>query len=187
MLILASASPRRRELLTMLGLDFKVCPAPSEEELDPSLPIETAVAEVAAAKARSVISEYPVLAADTTVCVCGHVLGKPRSREEAAEMLRMLSGKEHEVYTGVALKSGGRMLSACQKTSVFFRELTDAEINAYIKTGEPLDKAGAYGAQGLGALFIEKIDGDFFNVMGLPVCLVGKLLGKIGINVLREN
>ena len=186
-LILASASPRRRELLAMLGLDFEVMPAPSEEEPDLSLPTDEAIAAVAAAKARSVTSPLPVLAADTVVCIDGRILGKPHGEDEAYDMLRALSGRRHEVYTGVAVSFGGRMLRACQKTSVFFRELSDAEIRSYIATGEPMDKAGAYGAQGLGALFIDRIDGDFFNVMGLPVCLTGRLLGEAGINVLRET
>ncbi|MBO6011751.1 MAG: septum formation protein Maf [Oscillospiraceae bacterium] len=184
--VLASASPRRRELLEMLGLDFEVVPAPSEEEPDLSLPVEEAIAAVAAAKARSVPSELPVLAADTVVVIDGRILGKPSDEAEAAAMLRTLSGARHDVYTGVAVCFGGKMLRACQRTAVRFRELTDGEIRAYVSTGEPMDKAGAYGAQGLGALLIDRIDGDFFNVMGLPLCLTGKLLAEAGIEVLRE-
>ena len=184
--ILASASPRRRQLLEMLGLDFVVVPAPSEEEPDLSLPIEDAIAGVAEAKARSVKSELPVLAADTVVSINGRILGKPGDEAGAAAMLRALSGARHDVYTGVAVSFGGRMLRACQRTAVYFRELTDEEIRAYVATGEPMDKAGAYGAQGLGALFIDRIDGDFFNVMGLPLCLTGRLLAEAGIEVLRE-
>ena len=190
-LILASASPRRRELLAMLGLtDFEVIPARGE----PSIPVGAhpadAVARIARYKAETVADQNPgalVLAADTVVALDGRILGKPAGAADAAEMLRALSGREHAVYTGVALLCGARALCRTERTAVHFRPLTDGEIAAYIATGEPLDKAGAYGAQGRGSLFVERIEGDFFNVVGLPLCLLGKLLEEFGFNLMEQG
>lgn len=190
-LILASASPRRRELLEMLGLEFDIHPALSEAEPDPGLPVGQAISRVAAAKAQSVAdelgTELPILAADTIVYAGSRILGKPGDKTEAAEMLRLLSGSRHTVYTGVALLHRGRLDSAFEKTDVYFRPISEDEIAAYVASGEPMDKAGAYGAQGLAALFIERIDGDFFNVIGLPLCLTGRLLSAAGFGILREK
>jgi septum formation protein len=179
-IILASSSPRRRELLEMLGIEgFAVIPADIDEGI-PELPPDEAVIFIALHKARKVAESGfkgdLVIAADTLVYLDGQALGKPETESEAKTMLRRLSGASHEVYTGVAICADGRETAFAERTDVFFRELRDDEIEAYIKTGEPMDKAGAYGAQGKGAVFIRRIEGDFFNVMGLPVCrLVAEL------------
>ncbi|MEL4107027.1 Maf family protein [Oscillospiraceae bacterium WX1] len=186
-LILASASPRRRELLCMLGLkDFKVIPADTQEDTGPLSP-EEAVCQIALAKAEYVAScagsDDIVLAADTLVYLDGVPLGKPRDASEAADMLNRLSGNRHTVYTGVALLQNGRRATFAEKTDVFFRALSSREIASYVATGEPLDKAGAYGAQGRGAVFIERIEGDFFTVMGLPLCRLVTALQAFGIDL----
>ncbi len=183
-LVLASASPRRRDLLQMLGLrDFRVVPADTDETVPP-LPPDESVMTIAAVKARAVAPQCApdelIIAADTLVYQDGRALGKPENEADAARMLRQLSGAEHTVYTGVALIRNGRETAFYEKTRVFFRDMTDAEIYAYIASGEPMDKAGAYGAQGLGAVFIRRIDGDFFNVMGLPLCRLVTALGEFG-------
>lgn len=186
-LVLASSSPRRRELLEMLGLSFEVLPAAGEEAAEGELSPAELVVELALQKAREVAKKRPsslVLGADTIVELEGEIFGKPRDEAHAAQMLRALSGRTHRVYTGVALVSGGHEDAAAELTEVSFRELTEAEIAAYIKTGEPMDKAGAYGAQGLAALFVSGIRGDFFNVMGLPLCLLGTMLDRAGLPVL---
>lgn len=188
MIILASASPRRRQLLTMLGLEFEVRPAQGEEFLPDGISPEEAVMRLSAQKARSVAKECApedvVIGADTIVWQGGRILGKPKDTQDAARMLSALSGNTHTVYTGVTVIKGNAVLSGAEETKVRFRRLSGAEIDAYIKTGEPMDKAGAYGAQGLAALFVEGIEGDFFNVMGLPVCRLGKLLKEVGVTLL---
>ena len=188
-MILASGSPRRRELMEMLGFeDIEIIPAKGEENAGGITEPGRLVEALSAAKAQEVAGKFSgdelVIGADTVVWLDGKVLGKPRSREEAAEMLRALSGREHQVYTGVSLVRQGRLTSEHEVSRVFFRELTEDEIEAYIATGEPMDKAGAYGAQGLGALFVSRIDGDFFNVMGLPVCRLGEMLREQGVRIL---
>lgn len=125
-----------------------------------------------------------IIAADTIVCLDGDILGKPHTAEEAGDMLRRLSGREHEVYTGVTVMKDGGIHCGAERTSVRFRALTPGEIAAYVATGEPMDKAGAYGAQGRGSLFVEGITGDFFNVMGLPLCRLGRMLNEIGVSLL---
>jgi len=125
-----------------------------------------------------------ILAADTLVELDGEVLGKPGTAERAQAMLRALSGREHRVWSGVCIREGEKVLAESECTSVHFRALTDAEIHAYIATGEPLDKAGAYGYQGLASLFVERIEGDFFNVIGLPVCRMGQMLREFDISLL---
>jgi septum formation protein len=181
-IILASSSPRRKELLEMMGIcNFSVQPADVDEAV-PSMKPDEAVIHIACLKARKVadtcLENDLVIAADTLVYLDGEALGKPQTARDAAQMLRRLSGARHSVYTGVAVIKNGREALFAEKTDVFFREISDAEIEAYIKTGEPMDKAGAYGAQGKGAVFIRRIEGDFFNVMGLPVCrLVTTLRG----------
>ena len=187
-IILASGSPRRRELMGLFtGFETVVCPAHGEERQHPELTPEGLVCELSRAKATELAGKYPedtVLGADTVVVCGGEVLGKPKNEADAARMLRLLSGREHEVLTGVTLVSGDTVMSVCETTRVYFRSLTDGEIAAYVATGEPMDKAGAYGIQGLAALFIGRIEGDYYNVMGLPVCRVGEMLKKMGVNLI---
>ena len=188
-IILASASPRRKELLKMLGVeDLRIIPARGEEKADPALPPAELVKTLAAHKAREVAAQCApadvIVAADTIVWADGRVFGKPHSEAEAAQMLRTLSGRLHEVYTGVAVIQSGRELLAAERSAVRFRALSEREIAAYIATGEPMDKAGAYGAQGKAALFVEGIEGDFFNVMGLPLCRLGIMLRELGVELL---
>lgn len=188
-IILASGSPRRKELMEMLGFkDMEIIPAKGEEKVDPSLTPDTLVEALATQKASEVAEKRAkdelVIGADTIVFYNGKVMGKPHSEKEAVDMLTELSGNVHEVYTGVCLIKDGRKTAKHELSRVHFRELTETEISAYVKTGEPMDKAGAYGAQGLGALFVKGIEGDFFNVMGLPVCLLGEMLKEQGVNIL---
>lgn len=189
-IILASKSPRRRELLQMLGIrDFTVVPSNDPEILPDGLTEPETVMELSRRKAIDVAARSEsgtlIIAADTIVSLNGEILGKPQSAGDAAEMLRRLSGKCHTVYTGVTLILGQKVSSSSESTEVFFRDLSNKEISDYITTGEPMDKAGAYGAQGLGALFVERIDGDFFNVMGLPVFRLGLMLKAFGIDILK--
>ena len=171
-IVLASGSPRRRELLSMLGAEFEVIPAKGEEKTEAGLTPAETVVSLAKAKAEEVAffcGDALVIAADTVVSIDGDILGKPASHEEAAEMLRRLSGRTHEVYTGLCIRCGGKTLCGFEETMVRFKALEPSEIESYAKTDEPMDKAGAYGCQGLARKFIEKIDGDYFAVMGLPV------------------
>lgn len=190
-LILASASPRRQELLSRLGLDFTVIPARGEESLTPGLSPQEQVLRLAGQKALEVSVRQDhspgrvILSADTVVVLDGSILGKPRDTDDAARMLSALSGRSHQVLTGVCVLSEAGAQRHCEETQVFFRPLTSSEILAYVETGEPMDKAGAYGIQGYGALFAEKIIGDYFNVMGLPLCAVGQLLRQAGIPILE--
>jgi len=173
-IVLASGSPRRCELLKMIGLEFEVVPAETEREIDANLPIDRAVIDVALGKGREVSekvgSDVLVLSADTVVVCDDEVFGKPKDADDAFEMLRKLSGRTHQVYTGVALLRSGSEDTFCERTDVTFRAMTVSEISDYIATGEPMDKAGAYAVQGIGAVFVERINGDFFNVVGLPLC-----------------
>lgn len=180
-LILASGSPRRKELLQQIGLTFSVHPADVEEVLDPAWSARHAVEQLSAQKAAAVAKSFPqslVLAADTVVSLDETILGKPKTAEDAFTMLRALSGRSHVVYTGFTLRRGETCLTRSEATHVTFRPLSDEEISAYIASGEPMDKAGAYGIQGLGALFVSAIDGDYFNVMGLPLCALAQALGE---------
>ena len=175
--------------MEMLGASgLVVRPAVGEERADPTLPPQQLCTALAEAKAREIAAgaeeDDAVIAADTIVVHDGVVYGKPHSADEAAEMLRALSGSTHEVYTGVCVIRGGRCLCRADRSAVTFRALSEEEIARYIATGEPMDKAGAYGAQGKGALFVERIDGDFFNVMGLPLCLLGEMLREQGVELL---
>ena len=181
-IILASKSPRRRELMTMLGFEFDVIPAVGEENVDENLTPGETVMSLAAGKAREIAAEHPesvVIGSDTLVYLDGKPMGKPANEAEAAMMLRQLSGRVHQVYTGVAVIHGEIEKVDFEKTDVEFRELTDDEISWYIGTGEPMDKAGSYGIQGQGAVFIPGIRGDYFNVMGLPLCKLWKMLTEI--------
>lgn len=181
MLILASASPRRRELLDRMGLAHVVVPADVDETPLPGEAPEELVSRLAEAKATHVLRAHAadrpvVLAADTVVVVDGTVLGKPADAADAAAMLRRLSGRTHEVLTGVAVARGDRVEVVVERTAVTFAELDDAEIAAYVGTGEPLDKAGAYGIQGRGGNFVTRIEGSYDNVVGLPTRTVRDLL-----------
>jgi septum formation protein len=182
-LILASASPRRAELLASAGFDFDISPVVLDENPRADEPPGPHVARLAASKARAVSRQHPgalVLGADTVVVVDGRILGKPAGDRQAAEMLRMLSGRQHEVLTGVALCNGARCLEEVVTTSVRFRALSDAEIEWYIASGEPRDKAGAYAVQGLASRFVDRLEGSYSNVVGLPVATVYGLLVRFG-------
>lgn len=182
-IILASRSPRRRQLLAMLNIPHTVQPA----ELDESrrageTPVDYAC-RLASEKARSVAADFPgqlVLGADTTVVLAVETLGKPRDADEAKRMLARLSDRTHEVVSAIAVVEGTRLEAAVDVTRVTFRQLSEEFVGDYVATGEPLDKAGAYGIQGYGAALIERIEGDFFGVMGLPVRLVLDLLARFG-------
>ncbi|MCX7816910.1 MAG: Maf family protein [Syntrophales bacterium] len=185
-LILASASPRRIELLSLLGLVFDVVPSSIEETYYSHEAPQDYVLRLAEVKARVVASRYPeawVLAADTIVIIDGEVLGKPKKRDEAEAMLRKLSGRTHEVYTGFNLSSvrEGTNVSRYVRSLVTFRNLSDDEIFWYTRTDEPYDKAGAYAVQGKGAFFIKEIQGSYTNVMGLPLCEVVEVMKDKGI------
>lgn len=187
MLILASQSPRRRALLDMLGIPFEVVTAGIDETMDPSLPPEENAARVCRAKARAVGRTHPgrlILAADTIVVVEGRILGKPHSPQEAKAMLQTLSGRRHTVMTGFCLWQDGAADTHVEQTHLRFKPLSDAEIDAYIGTGSPMDKAGAYGIQDQAAVFVEALEGDYYNVMGLPLCALTKCLRRRGIPVL---
>ena len=189
--ILASQSPRRRELLERMGIsDFLIRPAQGEEIFDPSLTPAQLVEALSRQKAEEISAgagpEDIVIAADTVVSVDGRVLGKPRDEAEAAGMLSALSGREHTVYTGVTVRRGCRTITDTVVTHVWFRPLSQQEIAAYVATGEPMDKAGAYGIQGLAGLFVERLDGDYYNVMGLPICRLCAMLRHLGVEILGQ-
>lgn len=190
-IILASGSPRRRELLARMGLrDFRVEPVDFDEGQvtapAPALLVEALSRGKGDAAAARWGAQPLILTADTVVALEDTVLGKPKDAAEAVRMLTALSGREHQVYTGFTLRQGVRQVTGHQMTRVVFRKLTAEEIAAYVATGEPMDKAGAYGIQGFGALLVEEIRGDYFNVMGLPLCRVGQVLKDFGIDCLKE-
>ena len=187
--VLASASPRRKELLEMLGVEnLRILPARGEEVPPEHASGSELVMALALAKAREVAArcgrDDVIIGADTIVWVDDRPFGKPHSEEEAARMLRRLSGDWHRVYTGVAVLRNGREAAVFDQSPVQFRRPEEEVTARDIRSGEPMDKAGAYGAQGLGALFVSRIEGDFFNVMGLPLCALGKLLKQLGVNLL---
>ena len=189
-IILASNSPRRRELLGQMGLkDFQVSAPNVDETVAPGLSPAEMVEELSLRKARAAAKkarpEDLVIAADTVVALDGKVLGKPRDREDAFAMLSALSGREHRVYTGVTVLRGEEAAIGHEETAVAFRALKPGEIRGYIATGEPMDKAGAYGIQGVGALLVEGIRGDYCNVVGLPVFRLGRMLADFGVELLR--
>lgn len=187
--VLASQSPRRQQLLRQMGVEHFTTVSPDADESYPEglTPQET-VCLIARKKADAAAALTDpgalVITADTMVFVGGDRLGKPRDERDALRMLRELSGRRHEVCTGVTLRRGAQSESFAVTTGVTFRALTDGELLAYIATGEPMDKAGAYGIQGRGALLVERIDGDYFNVMGLPVCALAQHLAHFGVRVL---
>ena len=183
-IVLASQSPRRRELLAGLISDFEIITDNSEEVAEPDLLPEEVVKKLAMQKASNVSAKADdnaiIIAADTVVFIDGVILGKPADEDEARAMLRKLSGREHHVCTGIAVidNKTGKSVSDIQRTAVSFKPLSDGEIDRYIATKEPMDKAGAYGIQELGALFVEGIKGDYFNVVGLPVCKLAQILKR---------
>jgi len=181
--ILASASPRRRDLLTMIGIAHEVIPADVDETYGPEEVPRAHAERLAREKASVLAARAPdavIIAADTIVVVDGDVLGKPRDADEAARMLRRLAGRTHTVFTAVAVARGAQMLSGVEEVGVTFRPLDDATITSYVATGEPMDKAGAYGIQGYGAAIVERIDGDYFAVMGLAIGRMLALLRELG-------
>lgn len=202
-IILASASPRRKELLEQIGISFDICPAKGEEIITKKIPHEV-VQELASQKAKEVAGmvkayeasheelmtpqDIMVIGADTIVAYEDQILGKPKEEEDAFRMLSLLSGNTHSVYTGVSivlLGASGKVgeLTFYEKTDVAIRQMDDAEIRRYIATGEPMDKAGAYGIQGKCAIYIDKISGDYNNVVGLPVAALYRELKKLGIDL----
>lgn len=183
--ILASASPRRLALLQQIGIEATVCPADFDEVSGSAVQAEDVVLANAVGKCQAVVKikgdSLPVIAADTVVVAEGVILGKPQDAEDAIAMLKQLSGKTHKVLTGIAVSYAGEMLAEVCETKVVFRDLTDEEIKNYVATGEPLDKAGAYGIQGKGAVLVEKIDGCYNNVVGLPLTRMQLILAKLGV------
>lgn len=181
--ILASASPRRRDLLTMIGITHEVIPADVDETYGAGEVPRAHAERLAREKASVLAARAPdavIIAADTIVVVDGDVLGKPRDADEAARMLRRLAGRTHTVFTAVAVASGAKILSGVEEVGVTFRPLDDATITSYVATREPMDKAGAYGIQGYGAAIVERIDGDYFAVMGLAIGRMLALLRELG-------
>ena len=183
--ILASSSPRRRDILTLTGVPFRVLVSDVDEVIPPGSTPAQAVQSLARQKAEAVrrmpeAAGFPVVAADTVVYLDGKILGKPHSRQEAFSMLSSLSGRTHHVFTGVCiLTTEGDPILFCEETPVEFYPLSTAEIEDYIATGEPMDKAGAYGIQGRALVFVKRIDGDFFNVMGLPAARLIRTLRSL--------
>ena len=187
-LILASASPRRKELLGLFHVPFVIRVADIDETMNPGLAPADEVGRVSRMKALAVPRESDdvVIAADTIV-VCNHrVLGKPHSPQEAVETLKLLSGRDHQVMTGVTVVRGNEVETFTEVTDLHFRELTEKEIHAYVATGEPMDKAGSYGIQGGAALFCSHMVGDYYNVMGLPVCRLGETLRRMAPDMMGE-
>ena len=188
MIILASQSPRRQELMKLTGLPFTVRAADIDETMDKSLPVQQEVTRVSRLKAQAIAAgaspDDIVIAADTIVVIDGRELGKPHSEAEALDMLRLLSGRTHEVVTVLSVCRGTHIESEAVVTKVTFRPLCEEELRAYIKTGEPMDKAGSYGIQGYGAMFVSRIEGDYFSVMGLPLCPLCRMLRGFGVRIL---
>ena len=189
-IILASKSPRRRELLSILGLPFKVITEDIDEKVNESLAVEDEIKRLSLEKARAVsplaLADDVIIAADTVVVLGNRVFGKPANKDEAKSMLKALSGKTHRVITGVTVLKGNRADTRAAVTEVTFRRLGDAEIDAYIDTGDPFDKAGAYALQGISCIFSSGIAGDHFNVYGLPVAMLADMLRGFGVKILGE-
>ena len=182
MLVLASASPRRKELISIISKDVIIAPANVDESFSEINCAETVPEMLAIRKAAYVAKQYPddtVIGCDTSVIIDGEILGKPADSEDARRMLKLLSGKTHRVITGCAIFKKGRSLSFSEVTKVTFYPLTDDEIENYIASGEPMDKAGAYGIQGYGSILVKEIHGDYFNVVGLPVAKLNRALKNI--------
>ena len=188
-LILASQSPRRKELLGLLGIPFIIQVSQADETMEPGKAPDQQVAEVSRRKAQATLAEPEdvVIAADTIVVCDGQILGKPRNAQDACRMLSMLSGRTHQVMTGMTVRYQDRYISCTEVTQVTFRALTEREILRYVQTGEPMDKAGAYGIQGGAAIFVESLQGDYYNVVGLPVCRLVQLLGQTVPELMEET
>lgn len=190
-IILASASPRRRDILDAAKIKYRVCPSAADESYPADMAAEEVPELLARRKALSVAQtadgDAVVIGADTVVLAEGKLLGKPRDGEDAARMLRALSGKSHAVVSGIAVVRGDTCLSASVRTDVFMRPIREEEILAYIKRDKPFDKAGAYGIQEAAGLFVERIEGDYYNVVGLPLCALGELLSRIGVPLFEEE
>ncbi len=189
-IILASASPRRKELLELIGLQFKIDPGDHKEDMNLKLSPHELARALSLEKAKSVAGKYNnaiIIAADTFVIIKGQLLGKPHTEEEAKRMLVLLDGATHLVITGFTIldTNTGRKISRSVETKVTFKKLTEKEIDAYIKTKEPLDKAGAYALQGLGSILVKRIEGDYFNVIGLPLCPLVECLAEFGVRILE--
>lgn len=182
-LILASSSPRRADLMRRLGLTFIIRPADIDETYRPDEPPDDHAERLAREKALTISSQSPgavVVGSDTIVVLDDEVLGKPRGPEDAVRMLQRLSGREHQVFTGVAVAADAEVVSSLERVRVRFRELSELECREYVETGEPMDKAGAYGIQGYGSAIVESIEGDYFAVMGLPIVPLLDLLRRMG-------
>lgn len=188
-LILASASPRRQELLRIFGCPFTVRAADIDETMDPGKAPFDEVARVSRQKAQAIAAgqDDVIIAADTIVVCCGKVLGKPRDAEDARRMLSLLSGRDHQVMTGCTVMRGSRAVTFTEVTDLHFRPLLPQEIRRYILSGEPMDKAGAYGIQGGGALFCQRMEGDYYNVMGLPLCRLGQVLRDMAPEIWEDE
>lgn len=194
LIVLASGSPRRRELLAMLGIPFEVVTSEADESTPPEWTPQNIVRSLAQRKAEAVMAvsdtrNAVIIGSDTIVVVDDQVLGKPVDEQDSKAMLSLLQGRSHQVYTGVACIESpeGKILVDHRVTTVTMRPLSSEEIDAYVATGEPVDKAGSYAIQGLGATLVEKIDGCYFNVVGLPLSLLGGMLSEFGIHVLNRQ
>ena len=187
--ILASQSPRRKELMGLFHIPFTIRVSDADETMPPELSPAEAVALVSLRKAEAVPRQGDdlVIAADTIVVLGKEILGKPKDPDDARRMLRLLSGRDHQVMTGMTLLRGETAIVCTEITDIHFRPLSDQEIDTYIRTGEPMDKAGSYGIQGGAALFAERLVGDYYNVMGLPVCRLGQLLREIAPEIMEES
>ena len=188
-LILASQSPRRKELMGLFRIPFLIRAADIDETMDPAFSAQQEVARLSREKAEATPrgADDVVIAADTVVVLEDRILGKPADREDALRMLQALSGRDHQVITGMTVLRGDRVLVHTESTDIHFRELSQREILRYVDTGEPMDKAGAYGIQGEAALFVEKMNGDYYNVMGLPVCRLWQMLWEIAPDLMEET
>jgi len=189
-IILASSSPRRKELLKNVGLKFRVESSAAFEQLDENLEPRELACRLSLTKARAVARRNRnaiVIAADTIGVLDRHIIGKPQTEHEAFEMLKSMSGKCHTVITGITVVDTDTMKQVTRsvETRVFFKQLSDFEIRTYVRSGEPMDKAGAYAIQGLGSLLVQKIEGDYFNVMGLPLSALAEVLKEFGVDMLR--
>jgi septum formation protein len=196
-IVLASSSPRRREILENLGLDFEILVSDADEskidknKVKPPLYVqELALLKAVSAAEKLKNKNSLIISADTVVCIDGQILGKPKDDADAEDMLSKLSGRCHSVFSGICVMDAKTLKSVCAKeeTKVFFKELTPEKIKDYVKTGEPSDKAGAYAVQGLGALFTERVEGDFFNVIGLPVKKLSEILeNEFEFDIFKER
>lgn len=185
-IILASKSPRRKEILQNLGFNFSIVTADTDESSNETDP-RALTRDLACRKGKDVVaslndSDVLVISCDTVVWCDGKILGKPKSKEDAKEMLRLLSGRKHTVTSGLSLSLNGKTVTDSEDTDVYFAKLSESFIEKYVESGEPMDKAGSYAVQGVASMWIEKIDGCYFNVVGLPVRLLFKLLQKLGLD-----